>query len=199
MWTRELSYTAESEMFGALRYEVFSMQLGWVLGDRVRKIELDQLDPTAHHIGVFDRANTLVGYSRIIQGGQPGGVLCEQPAFAALLPLGIAFTSDTAEVSRMCVRPEYQRKSRRGGLVITIALFRAIHEYCLSRGVHLLYAVADDKDERNYNHKAFLMRLLPFTAISGPVYLDAKGGSWLLQLDVPAAAQLPAVKKLLNL
>lgn len=196
---RILHYPDYANSIGRLRYKVFVEQLGWVGGDLTSRTELDHLDINAHHIGVFSHSNGLVGYVRILPAIALDSMLLQQPSFRPLQPLQLEIGVHVAEVSRMCTLPKYQKKPRRGGLLITRLLFRGIYDYCFSNGIRLLYAVVDDTDERKYNHKAFLMHLLPFTAVSGSVCLTPGVASWLLQLDVPAALQRPKVRELLGL
>ena len=104
MLTRRYMTLADARLFGALRYKVFVEALRWVEGDAANRLELNGLEDEATHIGLFSE-DQLVGYVRLIPGGR-GGMLIEQPSFLDLAP-DVPFGSNTVEVSRFCVDPDY--------------------------------------------------------------------------------------------
>jgi N-acyl-L-homoserine lactone synthetase len=193
----QLDYTTQYKLFGRFRQEVFADQLGWVSGDVVSRLELDQFDPTAYHLGVYTN-HQLVGYVRIVVASQPHGLLMQQGAFRGLSPPEVPAVATIAEVSRLGLAASVQHSGRLAFCVLQ-ALFIGIYDFCIQRGITELYAIADDVNLAGYNHVKFLTKHLGFEVIGTACQLAPGVDTKLLRLTTADALQRPNVQRLLGI
>lgn len=194
---RELNFATEADTFGRLRFAVFVDQLGWPVGDPSRQVELDKLDPTAHHLGVIGSGQQLDGYARVIQGGSPGGLLLQQPVFAPLLPSGLVIDATMGEVSRLCVRPGRLPTDQPTDAEVVQLLVRAIYDFALARGIVTLYATTSDTMS-GYVNKWFLEQL-SFMVKAGPHQFEPGINTYLMAVDVTQGSTVPFVRQYIKL
>lgn len=197
MLVRELDYTTEADLFGSLRFDVFVKKLGWIRGDPVRQVELNHLDVDAHHIGVFDDSNTLVGYVRVIQGDALGSLLLEEPEFSPLFPYqGLWIDQTIGEVSRFCVRPGRPSNAVPSDQEVARLLIRAVYDLAVSKRILKMYATTNDSG--GYINKQILEKL-SFVVLTGPHQFARGVDTYLMVVDVPGMATVPFVRKYLSL
>jgi len=186
-----MHYLEDFETIGKLRYKVFVEQLHWVPGDSSSGLELDDLDPIAHHIGVFDSNNGLIGYTRIIQGGAARGMLLEQEAFKSLFVPVIRLDATTAEVSRLCLKPNAFDPE------ILHCLLRAVYGLAIALHTKILYVTVSDQGI-GYTSKNFLETQLGFYPISDSRQFSPGVNTYLFALEVKTASKSPLMKRILN-
>lgn len=194
---RALDFVTEADLFGGLRFAVFVDQLGWPVGDPVRRVELDSLDPSAHHLGVIGTGSLLEGYVRVIQGGSPGGLLLQQPAFAPLLPSGLLVDVTVGEVSRLCVRPGRLPTDQLTDAEVVRLLVRAIYDLALTRGMTTLYATTSDTMS-GYVNRWFLEQL-SFVVRGSPHQFEPGINTYLMALDLAQASAAPFASQYIKL
>lgn len=192
----QLDFHIYASDIGALRYKVFVEQFGWVVGDTATGLELDALDNNATHIGVRDSSGDLVGYVRIIQGGQ-GALLLEQPAFESLWQNTLCVDASTCEVSRLCVKPGRGTDDEPTDDQVVQALIRAVYDFCSQRQIATVYATTNDVPS-GHVRRATLEQLM-FVVVTGPVQFEANINTYLMSCDVAQAVATPHVRRYLNL
>lgn len=200
---RVLDFSKDAQAIGRRRYEVFAQRLKWVTGDPTTRLELDELDETATHIGAFDSAGTFVGYVRIIRGGTSGGMLLQKPAFAQLMPDRLDTSVKTAEISRLCVRLSEANSPQLEELLLT--MYRAIFTFVVRPAAHTpkpivrLYATVNNRNA-GYMNAERLWRI-GFATLAGPIQLDdhSEVETSLLGLDLRQAMRNPQFRAMLGL
>ncbi len=192
-----LDYATRRNVIGRFRQEVFADELGWVAGDVVSRLELDQFDPTAYHLGVYI-SQQLVGYVRIVVANQPYGLLMQQGAFRGLSPPQVPAVATIAEVSRLGLASSVQGSGLLAFRVLQ-ALFIGIYDFCIQHKITELYAIADDVNLAGYNHVKFLTKHLGFEVIGTACQLAPGVDTKLLRLTTADALQRPNVRRLLGI
>lgn len=142
-----------------LRHDVFSKELRWV-SEKNDELEIDEYDAAAVNFGVFDGAEKLCAYLRLLL---PGRRFMLEKEFSQLVSPGheIRKEEDTAEVSRLCVSPEARSslvRSDEGAYSVSMLLYKGVYHWCLRRGVRFLYLVVEQRVLRLLKAKGFPCR-----------------------------------------
>jgi acyl homoserine lactone synthase len=139
-----------------LRHEIFAEELRWV-EHKSDGMEIDTYDNQTVPFGVFDPYENLCSYMRLILTDQTfmmerdfGFLVSEEHA--------IRKSSDTAEISRLCVAPFARNTVVSGNFGIhstSLLLLKGIFQWCRISGIRFLYAVTEEKVWRLYRVKGF--------------------------------------------
>lgn len=122
-----------------LRAEVFCRELRWVGSDDTQ-MEFDEFDLGAHHLGVIDESESVVGTLRFLLPTQEW--LMER-YFSKLLPPNFRFLKqeDTVEVSRMAVNSAMRGLKVTRGRGVADMLYKGIFRYCMEQRKTKAYIV----------------------------------------------------------
>ena len=121
----------------ALRYRVFSQEMGAKLKTESEGLDYDEVDSYCDHLIVFDNATQkVVGYTRLLDQRQAQrlGRFYSQDEFN--LDKILALPGRFLEIGRTCVDPDY-----RGGAVLT-TLWSALVQYALEGEFNYLLGCA---------------------------------------------------------
>jgi N-acyl-L-homoserine lactone synthetase len=142
---KNIVYQNEVEQAYRLRHEVFSGELGWVPKASDGR-EVDSYDEHAEHFGVY-RNHELLSYLRLVM---PSYRFMLEKEFSCLVSSDheIIKTSDTCEVSRLCVSSG-ERGTRIdspiGMVGVSMLLYRSVYQWCVRFGVRHLYLVVEHR------------------------------------------------------
>lgn len=138
---KSLTAYEEMEQGYRLRHEVFSEELRWapISGDQM---EVDCYDSFASGLGVFDKEQKLLGYTRFITSPRPFMIDKE----FACLTTGkerIKKSQDMAEITRLCVR----KQGRKADYILRVSnlLYKGIYHWSLKMGIRHLVMVVDKR------------------------------------------------------
>ncbi len=153
---KTLSAYEEMEQGYRLRHEVFSKELRWAPLS-VDKREVDGYDSFASYLGVFDEAQGLLGYARLITDPNPFMIDKE---FASLTTREqrIKKSPDMAEITRLCV----QKKGRKADYILRVSnlLYKGIYHWSEKVGVRHLVMVVDKRYYRLLRLTGFPVKLV---------------------------------------
>jgi acyl homoserine lactone synthase len=144
-----------------LRHLIFAEELGWV-PQSVAGLEIDDYDTNAVSFGVFDKADSLSAYMRLIMSGKPF-MMEKEFSFLVSPEHRLRKGMDTAEVSRLCVAPGARNDTISGNFGLhstSIFLLKGVYQWCLKNRVDYLYAVTEEKIYRLYRAKGFPFKLI---------------------------------------
>lgn len=169
-----LNWPEESQNYGRLRYDYFVGMRGWQIPsvDNNRKLDLDNFDLSAIHIGLY-HLNQLVGYTRLLLDDSPSGMLFQQPFFNELIPYK-DWTSEknSCELSRFCFQKNY-RPGELFKVLPFLLLSKATHDAAvLYKRKHLYIITAGEDKKLNANHLKFFQHFFPLQIISGPIFYE---------------------------
>ncbi len=134
-----------------LRHEIFAETLHWV-PIRRSKLEIDDYDVNAQHLGVFNK-DELLCYLRIITPGKPFMI---EKEFSSLINKDhkIRKTDDTCEVSRLCISCHARTNRVPIGTTIysiSLILFKSLYHWCKTNNIRYMYIVVAHKVLRMLN------------------------------------------------
>jgi acyl homoserine lactone synthase len=173
---RNIGYQDEIEQAYRLRHKVFSGELAWVPATSDGR-EVDIYDEHAEHFGVF-RNKRIVSYLRLVM---PSYRFMLEKEFSCLVSKDheIVKTSDTCEVSRLCVSlGERGTKvdTSIGRIGVSMFLYRSAYRWCVRYGVRHLYLVVEHRVYRLLSMLGFPCSLVgePTRMPDGVVAVAAK-------------------------
>lgn len=169
-----LKWPEESENYGHLRYDYFVNVRGWQIPtiDNNCKNDLDDFDPSAIHIGLY-HLNQLIGYTRLLLGDSPHGMLFQQPFFNGLIPhKDWTPKKDSCELSRFCFQKNY-RPGELFKVLPFLLLSKATYDAAVLCKRKYIYVVTAGEDKKqNANHLKFFQHFFPLQIISGPIFYE---------------------------
>jgi acyl homoserine lactone synthase len=144
-----------------LRHRIYCDELGWVpRSDSL--IEIDQYDSHTAFIGVFDQADSLVGFMRM---ALPGAPFMIEKEFSCLIGPWhkIRKELDTSEATRACVAQRARGVSVRGNFGVHrlfMLVCKGIYHWCCLNNVRYVYMVVEDIMYRMLRAKGFYGHLV---------------------------------------
>lgn len=155
---RIISSGKEKDQAFALRHRVFCRELGWVQKD----VESDDYDRSAVFFGVFDDADVLAAFIRLIPGPHPF-MLDKEFSFLIDACAALRRGPGTGEISRLCVAPDHRGTLVRcdcGDTILAMFVFKGLYLWCLEHGIPYLYAVTEPATQRLFVRRGIPLRQL---------------------------------------
>ena len=118
-----------------LRHKIFAEMLQWV-PCRPDGLEVDDYDPTAVMIGLFNNQGHLLGTVRILPPSSPFMLEREFRSFVSQ-DHTIRKEPDTMEITRLAVDPTISGKGLSSRLMVL--LFKAMYQWCLANDIRYCY------------------------------------------------------------
>lgn len=143
----------EQEEAYRLRHKVFCEELNWVPRDGNGR-ETDIYDMFAVPIGVTSISGELVGYVRLIFS--PHRFMLEKE-FSVLLTPGFIKTSDSLEITRLCVKKQYRLKHFN---TIANCLYKGVYLASLNQEARFLYMVVERSNYRRLRLTGFPVEVI---------------------------------------
>lgn len=144
-----------------LRNAIFCKELGWVHQTQ-DELEVDEYDKHAVFLGVLNGQRKLVAFLRIILAERKFMI---EKDFLALVDRrhAIRKEGDTAELSRLCVAPDWRKNKVAGNFGthnVSILLFKGAYQWCGKNNIRFLYAVTELKIFKLLCFKDFPCKLI---------------------------------------
>lgn len=157
----------ELDQIYGLRHRVFCDELRWV-GEEKNFKERDFYDDFAVSFGIFDAQGRIAATIRTIVGPDPF-MLSNEFSFLVKDCLPLRTESDTVELSRLCVAPEYRNAvfpTSDSPQSVSMLLFKGLFQWCRLNGIKLVYAETEPK-----TRKLFCMRGIPLKPLGTPCHM----------------------------
>jgi acyl homoserine lactone synthase len=152
-------FTNENELLDAvfkLRHKIFVEYLKWIPSDPSMK-ETDNYDKYAIHLVAKAPENKVVGYLRVIRGGE--GIFMLQNDFSMLNPFGNEINQPVAiEISRFCIEPSLSFLEKR---LIAMLLYKTCYLWSLEQHLLIWHIVVTHRYFRVLRKEGF-----PFEMVS---------------------------------
>lgn len=125
-----------------LRHEVFREELKWV-PPSPDGLDLDEYDPYAKSIGIFNYRRELLGHVRLIHAPSPFMI---EKDFSRLLPKDHSFSKKIgmAESTRICIRKD-ARTDMHMSMTLAHLLYKAMYHWSLKNDIKHLITIVEKR------------------------------------------------------
>ena len=131
----------------ALRYQIFSEEMGAQIKTIISTYDIDYFDPYCHHLVVYEKeSHRIVGYTRILTSEQAkvaGGFYSESEFDLSQI---FKLSGCLMEIGRTCVHPDYRKGAIMGLLWSGLARFMVAN-----RVEYLMGCASIPMRDNNYN------------------------------------------------